>query len=159
LSAPPGSAGAFSPLNLSRQFGRAVPDAASHLARCRFGRERRCLADHRPPIVELWHADQRDLILSAVLVASRVSFITIPLSGHISDRIGRLKMYLIGGGNRTVRLPLFWHAGHRPPSDASLGYQLASVIAGGPRRSSRLRCSPPITRGMPLRSVWPAARW
>ena len=38
----------------------------------------------------------RDLILTAVLVASCVSFITIPLSGHISDRIGRRKMYLIG---------------------------------------------------------------
>ena len=30
----------------------------------------------------------RDLILTAVLVASCVSFITIPLSGHLSDRIG-----------------------------------------------------------------------
>ena len=38
----------------------------------------------------------RDLILIAVLVASCVSFVTIPLSGHISDRIGRRKMYLIG---------------------------------------------------------------
>src|SRR5262249_27864715 len=38
----------------------------------------------------------RDLILAAVLTASCVSFITIPLSGHISDRIGRRKMYLIG---------------------------------------------------------------
>src|SRR6202043_2833860 len=38
----------------------------------------------------------RDLILIAVLVAACVSFITIPLSGHISDRIGRRKMYLIG---------------------------------------------------------------
>ena len=38
----------------------------------------------------------RDLILVAVLIASCVSFITIPLSGHISDRIGRKKMYLIG---------------------------------------------------------------
>ena len=38
----------------------------------------------------------RDLVLSAVLVASLVSFVTIPLSGHISDRIGRRKMYLIG---------------------------------------------------------------
>src|SRR6202161_3440284 len=33
----------------------------------------------------------RDLILTAVLVASCVSFITIPLSGHISDKIGRKK--------------------------------------------------------------------
>ena len=38
----------------------------------------------------------RELILAAVLVASFVSFITIPLAGHISDRIGRRKMYLIG---------------------------------------------------------------
>src|SRR5262249_60082546 len=38
----------------------------------------------------------RDLILTAVLAASCVSFISIPLSGHISDRIGRRKMYAIG---------------------------------------------------------------
>ncbi|HXT79235.1 MAG TPA: MFS transporter, partial [Acetobacteraceae bacterium] len=38
----------------------------------------------------------RDFVLAAVLVASVVSFVTIPLSGHISDLIGRRKMYLIG---------------------------------------------------------------
>lgn len=38
----------------------------------------------------------RDLILIAVMAAACVSFITIPLSGHISDRIGRRNMYLIG---------------------------------------------------------------
>jgi len=38
----------------------------------------------------------RDFILIAVLVASCLSFVSIPLSGHISDRIGRRKMYLIG---------------------------------------------------------------
>jgi MFS family permease len=36
----------------------------------------------------------QNFILTAVLVASCVSFITIPLSGHISDRIGRRKTYL-----------------------------------------------------------------
>ena len=41
----------------------------------------------------------RDFILTAVLVASCVSFITIPLSGHISDRIGRRNMYLIGAAS------------------------------------------------------------
>jgi MFS family permease len=30
------------------------------------------------------------------MVAACVSFVSIPLSGHISDRIGRKKMYLIG---------------------------------------------------------------
>src|SRR5262249_25932366 len=38
----------------------------------------------------------RDFLLVAVLVASVLSFISIPLSGHISDRIGRKKMYMIG---------------------------------------------------------------
>ena len=38
----------------------------------------------------------RNLILAAVMVAAAVSFISIPLFGHISDRIGRKKMYLIG---------------------------------------------------------------
>jgi len=110
----------------------------------------------------------RDLILSAVLVASCVSFITIPLSGHISDKIGRRKMYLIGAAVTglfgflyfgmldslypsaifiAIVLSLIPHDMMYGPqaaliaeaftprlrySGASLGYQLASVIAGGP---------------------------
>jgi MFS family permease len=38
----------------------------------------------------------RDFLLWAVLAASVLSFISIPLSGHISDRIGRKKMYMLG---------------------------------------------------------------
>jgi len=38
----------------------------------------------------------RDLLLSALLTATALSAVTIPLSGHISDRIGRKRMYLIG---------------------------------------------------------------
>ncbi|HEY1260591.1 MAG TPA: MFS transporter [Stellaceae bacterium] len=38
----------------------------------------------------------RDLLLAAVLVASIVSFFTIPIAGHLSDLIGRKRMYLIG---------------------------------------------------------------
>jgi MFS family permease len=110
----------------------------------------------------------RNLILSSVLVASCVSFITIPLSGHISDRIGRRKMYLIGAATVgvfgflyfgmvdtatpalvfiAIVLSLIPHDMMYGPqaaliaeaftprlrySGASLGYQLASVIAGGP---------------------------
>ena len=110
----------------------------------------------------------RNLILTAVLVASCVSFITIPLSGHISDRIGRRKMYLIGAAVTglfgflyfgmvdtaipsavfiAIVLSLVPHDMQYGPqaaliaeaftprlrySGASLGYQLASVIAGGP---------------------------
>ncbi|HEY5306498.1 MAG TPA: MFS transporter [Pseudolabrys sp.] len=110
----------------------------------------------------------RDLILVAVLVASCVSFITIPLSGHISDRIGRKKMYLLGAfvmgiygfvyfglvdtASPTlifiaIVLSLIPHDMMYGPqaaliaeaftprlrySGSSLGYQLASIIAGGP---------------------------
>jgi MFS family permease len=38
----------------------------------------------------------RDFLLTAVLVATLVSGVTTPLAGHISDRIGRKRMYLIG---------------------------------------------------------------
>ena len=38
----------------------------------------------------------RDLLLTAVLVATAVSTVTMPLSGFISDRIGRKRLYLIG---------------------------------------------------------------
>jgi MFS family permease len=110
----------------------------------------------------------RDFILTAVLVASCVSFIAIPLSGHISDLIGRRKMYLIGAATvgvwgflyfgmidtaipsvvfLAIVLSLIPHNMQYGPqaaliaeaftprlrySGASLGYQLASIIAGGP---------------------------
>src|SRR6185369_970295 len=38
----------------------------------------------------------RDFVLTAVLAAAVLSFVSIPLSGHLSDRIGRRRMYLIG---------------------------------------------------------------
>src|SRR5437870_4451986 len=39
---------------------------------------------------------QRSFLLTAVVVASLVSFVTIPLFGHLSDVIGRKRMYMIG---------------------------------------------------------------
>jgi len=38
----------------------------------------------------------RDLLLTALMVATGLSVVTIPLAGYISDRIGRKRMYLIG---------------------------------------------------------------
>jgi MFS family permease len=38
----------------------------------------------------------RDFLLTAVLIATLLSGVTTPLAGHISDRIGRKRMYMIG---------------------------------------------------------------
>jgi metabolite-proton symporter len=38
----------------------------------------------------------RDFLLTAVLAASILSFVSIPFFGHLSDRIGRRTMYMIG---------------------------------------------------------------
>jgi len=38
----------------------------------------------------------RDLLPIALLTATVLSFVVVPLSGHLSDRIGRKRMYLIG---------------------------------------------------------------
>jgi MFS family permease len=39
----------------------------------------------------------RNLLLAAVMVATMVSTITTPLAGHISDRIGRKRLYIVAG--------------------------------------------------------------
>jgi MFS family permease len=110
----------------------------------------------------------RDLLLTAVLAAAVLEFVTIPLFGHISDLIGRRRMYMIGAAAVGVfgflfffmvntRNPVWIFAaivlslvphgmmygpqaaliaesftGRLRYSGASMGYQLASVIAGGP---------------------------
>ncbi|TMJ53411.1 MAG: MHS family MFS transporter [Alphaproteobacteria bacterium] len=110
----------------------------------------------------------RDFLLTAVLAASVLSFVSIPLFGHLSDRIGRKNMYMIGaavtgvfgfiyfGMLDTGSMPIIFLAiilsliphdmmygpqaaliaesftGRLRYSGSSLGYQLASVIAGGP---------------------------
>jgi MFS family permease len=44
----------------------------------------------------------RDMLLLGVLCATAVSTVTLPLSGYVSDRIGRKKMYLIGAATMGV---------------------------------------------------------
>jgi metabolite-proton symporter len=117
--------------------------------------------------IETLHVS-RNFLLTAVLSASILSFLSIPFFGHLSDRIGRKTMYMIGAavtgvfgfgyfamlntGSATlifiaVVISLVPHdmlygpqaaliaesfTGRLRYSGSSLGYQLASIIAGGP---------------------------
>ncbi|HET6184635.1 MAG TPA: MFS transporter [Acetobacteraceae bacterium] len=110
----------------------------------------------------------RDFLLVAVLCASVLSFVTIPLAGHLSDRFGRKRMYVIGAVATglfawvyfgllntlspaviffVIVISLVPHDILYGPqaaliaesftprlrySGSSIGYQLASIIAGGP---------------------------
>ena len=110
----------------------------------------------------------RDFLLVGVLTTALLSLLWVPIAGHLSDRMGRKRMYLIaaaisGGfgflyfallGTRSpvvmfVAIALSWlpvmnmygpqaaliaesFAPRLRYSGAGLGYQLASIIAGGP---------------------------
>jgi MFS family permease len=117
--------------------------------------------------VDVLHLD-RNFILTAVLGAAMLSFVSIPLFGHLSDRLGRKRIYMFGAALVGIygfayfrlldtRMPylvviaiilsLVPHdimygpqaaliaesfPGRLRYSGASLGYQLSSLIAGGP---------------------------
>jgi len=45
--------------------------------------------------IQVLHAS-RDFLLMSLICGNLLSFVTIPLSGHLSDRFGRKRIYLIG---------------------------------------------------------------
>ena len=110
----------------------------------------------------------RDLLLSGLIVTTGLGFLTVPIAGALSDRIGRRRMYIIGCVFVAIYtfvyfalldtkipgliflavslsfIPVMTMYGPEAAliaeaftprlrySGASLGYQLASIIAGGP---------------------------
>ena len=110
----------------------------------------------------------RNFVLMAVLVQAFLGFLWVPVAGHLSDRIGRKRMYMIGSvfvgifgffyfGLLDTKAPVLIFIAvalsllpattcYGPQaaliaesftprlrySGTSLGYQLASIIAGGP---------------------------
>ena len=110
----------------------------------------------------------RDLLLWGLIVTTALGFITVPIAGALSDRIGRRRMFIIGCVFVAVfgfvyfamldtkvpalmfiavavsALPIMTMYGPEAAliaesfsprlrySGTSLGYQLASIIAGGP---------------------------
>ena len=110
----------------------------------------------------------RDEVLPLVLAAAAVSMVTIPLAGHLSDKIGRRRVVAIGAALMLVWPLVYFELlasgtafamgaaiilsgpihdlqygpqaaliaesfpAHVRYSGSSLGYQLASVTAGGP---------------------------
>src|SRR5262249_55104674 len=110
----------------------------------------------------------RNFLLTALLTATVMSFVMVPLAGHLSDRFGRKRIYMLGAAMTglygfayfalldtrapalvflAIALSLLPHdlmygpqaaliaesfSGRVRYSGASLGYQLSSLIAGGP---------------------------
>jgi len=111
---------------------------------------------------------ERNFLLKALLTATVISFVMTPLAGHLSDRFGRKRIYMLGATLTGAYGFLYFHLlDTRAPmlvflaialslvahdlmygpqaaliaesfsarvrySGASLGYQLSSIIAGGP---------------------------
>jgi MFS family permease len=111
---------------------------------------------------------ERNFLLKALLTATVISFAMIPFAGHLSDRFGRKRIYMLGAALTglygfayfglldtrapalvflAIALSLLPHDFMYGPqaaliaesfsarvrySGASLGYQLSSLIAGGP---------------------------
>jgi len=111
---------------------------------------------------------QRDFLLTALITAGLISFVTIPVAGALSDRFGRKRIYIIGSVLTGIfgfiyfamldsLIPAVMFLGivlsfvphdlmYGPQaaliaegftprlrySGASIGYQLASITAGGP---------------------------
>ena len=91
----------------------------------------------------------RDFLLSAVIAGCLLSFVVTPLSGHLSDRIGRKRMYLFGAIAMGIfGFIYFAMLNSLVPGLMFLGIMLSFVMHGiyGPQAALIAECFTPRLR-------------
>ena len=74
----------------------------------------------------------RNLVLGAIALGALGELITIPLFGHLSDRIGRRSVYLLGCiAAILLSFPIFWGIGTREPAIVILSFIIGMSVGHG----------------------------
>lgn len=74
----------------------------------------------------------RGLVLGAIALGATVELITIPLFGHLSDRMGRRIIYLLGcGAAICLSFPIFWALETRQPLVVVLAFIIGMSVGHG----------------------------
>jgi MHS family shikimate/dehydroshikimate transporter-like MFS transporter len=74
----------------------------------------------------------RSLVLGAIALGAAVELITIPLFGHLSDRLGRRPIYLLGCVAAIgLSFPIFWALATRDPLVVVLAFVVGMSVGHG----------------------------
>ena len=74
----------------------------------------------------------RSLVLGAIALGATGELITIPLFGHLSDRLGRRAIYLLGcGAAICLSFPIFWALETRAPAIVVLAFVVGMSVGHG----------------------------
>jgi MFS transporter, MHS family, shikimate and dehydroshikimate transport protein len=74
----------------------------------------------------------RGLVLGAIALGAAIELITIPLFGHLSDRMGRRIIYLLGcGAAICLSFPIFWAIETREPVIVVFAFVIGMSVGHG----------------------------